>query len=69
MTENSKQETATSQEIAPVQVTQSAPTVTTWAQWNQMITSTEKAAGDLVASPIVRDGYLAHGHPAGGAVW
>ena len=64
MTENSKQETATSQEIAPVQVTQTAPTVTTWEQWNQMLTSTEKQAGDLVASPIVRDGYLAHGHPA-----
>lgn len=64
MTENSKQETATSQENVPAQVTQTAPTVNTWEQWNQMITSTEKEAGDLVASPIVRDGYLAHGHPA-----
>lgn len=36
----------------------------TLEQWNQMVAATEKAAGDLVASPIVREGYLAHGHPA-----
>lgn len=64
MTQKSNQETADSQASVPAQQTLTVADVTTWGQWNQMIEATERAAGDLVASPIVRDGYLAHGHPA-----
>lgn len=64
MTTNSEKGTADSQAIVPAQQTTTAGAVTTWAQWNEVIATTVKTAGDLVASPIVRDGYLAHGHPA-----
>lgn len=64
MTTNSEKGTADSQAIVPAQQTTTAGAVTTWAQWNEVIATTEKTASDLVASPIVRDGYLAHGHPA-----
>ena len=64
MTMNSNQGTATSQVTAPVQTDNPVQVVDTWDKWNQIIQTTEKQAGDLVASPIVRDGYLAHGHPA-----
>lgn len=64
MTTNSEKGTADSQAIVPAQQTTTAGAVTTWEQWNEVIATTEKTAGDLVASPIVRDGYLAHGHPA-----
>ena len=64
MTMNSNQGTATSQVTAPAQMDSPVQVVDTWDKWNQIIQTTEKQAGDLVASPIVRDGYLAHGHPA-----
>lgn len=64
MTQNSNNGTATSPVTVPAQQTQTAPIVNTWGQWNEIISKAEKEAGDLVASPIVRDGYLAHGHPA-----
>lgn len=64
MTTNSEKGTADSQAIVPAQQTTTAAAVTTWAQWNEVIATTEETACDLVASPIVRDGYLAHGHPA-----
>lgn len=64
MTQNSNQGTATSQVTAPVQTDNPVQVVDTWDKWNQIIQTAEKQAGDLVASPIVRDGYLAHGHPA-----
>lgn len=64
MTQNSNQGTATSQVTAPVQTDNPVQVVDTWDKWNQIIQTTERQATDLVASPIVRDGYLAHGHPA-----
>lgn len=64
MTQNSNQGTATSQVTAPVHTDNTVQVVDTWNKWNQIIQTAEKEAGDLVASPIVRDGYLAHGHPA-----
>lgn len=64
MTMNSNQGTATSQVTAPVHTDNTVQVVDTWNKWNQIIQTAEKEAGDLVASPIVRDGYLAHGHPA-----
>lgn len=64
MTQNSNQGTATSQVTAPVQTDNPVQVVDTWDKWNQIIKTTERQATDLVASPIVRDGYLAHGHPA-----
>lgn len=64
MTMNSNQGTATSQVTAPAQTDSPVQVVDTWDKWNQIIQTTERQATDLVASPIVRDGYLAHGHPA-----
>lgn len=64
MTMNSNQRTATSQVTVPAQTDNPVQVVDTWNKWNQIIQTAEKQAGDLVASPIVRDGYLAHGHPA-----
>lgn len=64
MTQKSNNGTATSPVTVPAQQTQTAPIVNTWEQWNEIISKADKEAGDLVASPIVRDGYLAHGHPA-----
>lgn len=64
MTQNSNQGTATSQVTAPAQTDSPVQVVDTWDKWNQIIQTTERQATDLVASPIVRDGYLAHGHPA-----
>ena len=39
-------------------------TVRTTDELNQSLTLMERHASDLVASDIVREGYLAHGHPA-----
>lgn len=64
MTQNSNQGTATSPVTVPAQTDNPVQVVDTWDKWNQIIQTAEKQAGDLVASPIVRDGYLAHGHPA-----
>lgn len=64
MNQNLTTEVVSSQVTAPTKVPVSVRDVTTLEQWNLMVSATEKAAGDLVASPIVRDGYLAHGHPA-----
>lgn len=64
MTMNSNQGTATSQATVPAQTDSHVQVVDTWDKWNQIIQTTERQATDLVASPIVRDGYLAHGHPA-----
>lgn len=64
MTQNSNQGTATSQVTALAHTDNPVQVVDTWDKWNQIIQTTERQATDLVASPIVRDGYLAHGHPA-----
>lgn len=64
MTQNSNQGTATSQVTVPAPTDNPVQVVDTWDKWNQIIQTTERQATDLVASPIVRDGYLAHGHPA-----
>lgn len=64
MIQNSNQGTATSQVTAPAPTDSPVQVVDTWDKWNQIIQTTERQATDLVASPIVRDGYLAHGHPA-----
>lgn len=38
--------------------------VRTTEELSQVLTTIERHASDLVASPIVREGYMAHGHPA-----
>lgn len=49
---------------APQQTPVAVDAVATLEEWGKLVATTEKMAGDLVASPIVREGYLAHGHPA-----
>lgn len=49
----------------PTPVTENTALVaTTMEEFNQAIAATERAATDLVATPVVKDGYMAHGHPA-----
>ena len=38
--------------------------VHTTEQLSQALSAMEKKAGDLIASDTVREGYMAHGHPA-----
>lgn len=59
-----KNEYAPFPETAPQQTPVAVDAASTLEQWGQLVSATEKMAGDLVASPIVREGYLAHGHPA-----
>lgn len=55
---------ATSPEVKPMTVTVDVNSVRTMDQLNQTLALIEKEAGDLVASQVVREGYMAHGHPA-----
>lgn len=53
--------------VSPVQTAtaiQSVMDVHTTEQLSQALTAMEKKAGDLIASDTVREGYMAHGHPA-----
>ena len=45
-------------------VIQSVLSVRTTEELNQALTLMERHATDLVASDVVREGYMAHGHPA-----
>lgn len=45
-------------------VIQSVLSVRTSEELNQTLTLMERHATDLVASDVVREGYMAHGHPA-----
>lgn len=55
---------ATSQAVTRTTATEDVKSARTMEQLNQMLATIEKQAGDLVASQVVREGYLAHGHPA-----
>lgn len=55
---------ATSQAVTLTAATEDVKSARTMDQLNQMLATIEKQAGDLVASQVVREGYLAHGHPA-----
>lgn len=62
-TTNENSETAP----GPVETAKTLPdvmSVRTSEELSQALTTIERHASDLVASPIVRDGYMAHGHPA-----
>lgn len=61
---DSNQGTADFQAIVPADRKPSVPTVTTMEQWELMVKATDKASTDLVASPVVREGYMKGGHPA-----
>lgn len=53
--------------VSPVQTATAIPSVMdahTTGQLSQTLTLMEKKAGDLIASDTVREGYMAHGHPA-----
>lgn len=63
MTTSNPSESAAS----PVQTVTAIPSVMdvhTTEQLSQALMLMEKKAGDLVASNTVREGYMAHGHPA-----
>ena len=64
MTQEQTTESATSPEVKPMTVTEDVSSVRTMDQLNQTLALIEKQAGDLVASQVVREGYMAHGHPA-----
>lgn len=57
-------EPATSPESSMTTVTEDVSSVRSMDQLNQTLALIEKKAGDLVASDVVRQGYMAHGHPA-----
>lgn len=53
--------------VSPVQTVTAIPSVMdvhTTEQLSQALMLMEKKAGDLIASDTVREGYMAHGHPA-----
>lgn len=58
------EEPATSPESNVATVTEDVTAARTMDQLNQTLALIEKKAGDLVASQVVREGYMAHGHPA-----
>lgn len=64
MMTDSNQGTADFQAIVPVDKKPSVPTVTTMERWELMVKATDKASTDLVASPVVREGYMKGGHSA-----
>jgi len=63
MTTSTQSESAVSQ-VQTVTAIQSVMDVHTTEQLSQALTAMEKKAGDLIASDTVREGYMAHGHPA-----
>lgn len=68
-TTNPKKESDTPSEsaVSQVQTVTAIPSVTlarTTEQLNQTLMLMERHATDLVNSSIVREGYMAHGHPA-----
>ena len=60
--ESKDSESAPSQE--EMTVIRTVMDVRTTAQLNQTLALMERHATDLVASDVVREGYMAHGHPA-----
>ena len=68
-TTNPKKESPTSESaVSQVQTVTALPDVMsahTTEQLNQSLMLMERHATDLVASDVVRNGYMAHGHPAG----
>lgn len=63
MTTSNQSESAVSQ-VQTVTAIPSVMDVHTTEQLSQALMLMEKKAGDLIASDTVRDGYMAHGHPA-----
>lgn len=63
MTTSNPSESAASQ-VRTVTAITSVMDAHTTEQLSQALTLMEKKASDLVASPTVRVGYMAHGHPA-----
>lgn len=63
MTTSNPSESAASQ-VQTVTAIPSVMDVHTTEQLSQALMLMEKKAGDLVASDTVREGYMAHGHPA-----
>lgn len=67
-TTNPKKESPTSEsavsQVQTVTVLPDVMSVHTTEQLNQSLMLMERHATDLVASDVVRDGYMAHGHPA-----
>lgn len=67
-TTNPKKESPTSESaVSQVRTVTALPDVMsahTAEQLNQSLMLMERHATDLVASDVVRDGYMAHGHPA-----
>lgn len=59
--ESSPSENVPSQVSATIM---SVMTVRTTEELDYLLTTMERRATDLVASDVVREGYLAHGHPA-----
>ena len=63
MTTSNQSDSAVSQ-VQTATAIQSVMDVHTTEQLSQALTAMEKKAGDLIASDTVREGYMAHGHPA-----
>lgn len=67
-TTNPKKESPTSESaVSQVQTVTALPDVMsahTTEQLNQSLMMMERHATDLVASDVIRNGYMAHGHPA-----
>lgn len=63
MTTSNQSESAVSQ-VQTVTAIPSVMDVHTTEQLSQALMLMEKKAGDLIASDTVREGYMAHGHPA-----
>ena len=61
---NEQKQSADSQANAPALTVQDVDSATTMGQLWSVVRTRERHATDLVATDVVRDGYMEHGHPA-----